>query len=65
MASSSSNLSVIVPPLALSVSEKLTRSNFNLWKAQVMLVILGAQLEGLLDGTDAESAKETAVEVDG
>jgi hypothetical protein len=46
------------------VTEKLTRSNFNLWKAQVMPAIRGAQLEGLLDGSDAAPPKEITVQAD-
>ncbi|WVZ51721.1 hypothetical protein U9M48_002836, partial [Paspalum notatum var. saurae] len=64
MASSSSTL-VLAAPLALPVTEKLTRTNFNLWKAQVMPAIRGAQLEGLLDGSDPAPPKTINVEVDG
>lgn len=62
---SSSNQSTIVAPWALPVTEKLTRCNCNLWKAQVMPAIRGAQLEGLLDGSDVKPTKEIAVQVDG
>jgi hypothetical protein len=47
------------------VTEKLTMSNFNLWKAQVMPAIRGAQLEGLLDGLDGAPPKEITVQADG
>jgi hypothetical protein len=42
MASSSSTLSV-VPSIAFLVAEKLNRSNHQLWKAQVMSSLRGAQ----------------------
>ena len=54
-----------IGPLALPVTEKLTRTNFNLWKAQVMPAIRGAQLEGLLDGSDEAPPKHITVQVDG
>lgn len=60
---SSSNF-VLAAPLALTITEKLTRTNYNLWKAQVFPAIRGggeAQLEGLLDGSDKAPAKELAV----
>jgi hypothetical protein len=37
--------------------EKLTRSNYPIWRAQILPAIRGAQLVGLLDGTDAALAK--------
>jgi hypothetical protein len=49
MASSSSN--GILPPLGAKISEKLTRENYLLWKAQVMPAIHGAKLVPILDGT--------------
>ncbi|XP_071680467.1 uncharacterized protein [Lolium perenne] len=53
-------------PLAgLSVSEKLTRTNFLLWQSQVLPPIRGARLLGFLDGK-AEAPPETiTVEKDG
>jgi hypothetical protein len=48
MASSSSSST---PSLGHLVSEKLTRENFTLWKAQVIPAIKGAQLYGYVDGT--------------
>jgi hypothetical protein len=35
----------------MPVSEKLTRNNHVLWRAQVLAVLRGAQLAGFLDGT--------------
>ncbi|WVZ72601.1 hypothetical protein U9M48_021034 [Paspalum notatum var. saurae] len=50
MASSSSS-STAAPQLGPIISEKLTRENYLLWKAQVMPTIRGAQLVGILKGT--------------
>ncbi|XP_073360778.1 uncharacterized protein [Aegilops tauschii subsp. strangulata] len=38
-------------------TEKLTKTNYILWKAQVMPGLRGAQVTGLLDGTDAAPPK--------
>jgi hypothetical protein len=59
MASSSNT----VPPLfgshhGSSVSEKLTRENYMLWKAQVLPTARGAQLLGILDGSVAAKTIE-------
>ena len=40
-----------------SISEKLTRDNFLLWKAQIMPGIRAAQFEGYLDGTKVAPVK--------
>jgi hypothetical protein len=58
MASSSSSPAIHLgePP-----SEKLMRANYPLWRAQVLPAIRGAQLIGLLDGTDAAPAKTLLV----
>jgi hypothetical protein len=50
MVSSSSNASQI--NLGLPPRELLTRDNYPLWRWQVLPAIRGAQLIGLLDGTD-------------
>src|SRR3954462_9193366 len=39
--------------LGAAPTEKLARGNFLLWKAQVMSALRGAQVTGLLDGSDA------------
>jgi hypothetical protein len=54
MASSSSNAAFHLRP---PVYEKLSRDNFLLWKAQVLPPIRGAQLDDILDGTEAAPAK--------
>jgi hypothetical protein len=51
MASTSSASS---PAFNIKVSEKLTRDNFLVWRAQVLPAIRGARLFGLLDGSVAE-----------
>jgi hypothetical protein len=53
MASSSSTASSL-PPLGAKVSEKLTRENYLLWKAQVMPSICGADLVPILTGKSQE-----------
>lgn len=53
-----------MPLLALPVTEKLTKSNFVLWQAQVMSAIRGAQLKGHLD-LKAVPSKEIVAQVDG
>ncbi|KAK1681269.1 hypothetical protein QYE76_042117 [Lolium multiflorum] len=57
MASSSS-----IAPINLGnpPTEKLTRKNFPLWRSMVLPAIRGAQMVGLLDGSDAEPPKELA-----
>jgi hypothetical protein len=49
--SSSSSPSPVFNTLNHVVTEKLTRYNFHLWKAQVWPAVRGAQLTGFLDGT--------------
>jgi hypothetical protein len=51
-ASSASSPSSLGQP----IFEKLTRDNFILWKAQVVLIVRGVQLFGYLDGTVVELA---------
>jgi hypothetical protein len=60
MASSSSP--TIPASLSILVSEKLTRDNFCLWHAQVVLVIRAAQLEGFIDGS--KKALEITLEIE-
>jgi hypothetical protein len=53
---SSTSLNLSAPP-----SEKLTPSNYPMWRAQILPAIRGAQLVGLLDGTNAAPAKTLVV----
>jgi hypothetical protein len=59
MASSSNNqiINLSSPP-----SDKLTRSNYSGWRAQVLPAIQGARLLGLLDGTDAAPPETLEIE---
>ncbi|XP_072147998.1 uncharacterized protein [Setaria viridis] len=50
MATSSSSATALAP-LGPQVTEKLTRDNYVLWKAQVLPPIRGAQLIGILEGS--------------
>jgi hypothetical protein len=59
MASSSSVLAN--PWLGVAVTEKLSRTNHAMWKAQILAAVRGARLEGHLTG----SAPAPAEEIDG
>jgi hypothetical protein len=50
--------------LGPGVSEKLTKENYTLWKAQFLPVIIGAQLVGYLDGTTPAPSKTIEIEKD-
>jgi uncharacterized membrane protein YgcG len=57
-ASSSTPLTTTTPSiLAVPISEKLTKSNYPLWSAQILPAIRAARLEGLLSGAE-ESPEE-------
>jgi hypothetical protein len=58
MASSSS---ISAPAQLGSISEKLTRDNYLLWKAQFLPAVRGAQLMGILEGSDREPPKTIEV----
>ena len=58
---SSSQSNTMNPLLGQPVSEKLTRSNHALWKAQVRATIRGARLQGYLTGATKEPPKEVIV----
>jgi hypothetical protein len=47
--------------LTQSISEKLSRENYILWKAQVLAVVRGARLDGFLDGSTSASSKTVEV----
>lgn len=48
-------------PLDPKVTEKLTRDNYVLWKAQILPPIRGARLMGFLDGSAKQPAKTLEV----
>jgi hypothetical protein len=52
MASANSSTTTVPSTLSVQISEKLTKSNFILWKAQVMSAIRAAELEGFLIGAE-------------
>jgi hypothetical protein len=54
----SSSTTTSLTPLGPKVTEKLTRDNYVLWKAQVLPPIRGARLIGFLDGS-AKQPEET------
>ena len=60
----SSSASSANPLFSIQVSEKLTKSNHALWKAQVLTMICGAQMEGHINGKtvspDVEIFKKAA-----
>jgi hypothetical protein len=60
-ASSSTSHDYHRSPFGPPVSEKLTRDNYLLWKAQVLPPIRGAQLDGHLDGSGVEPPKRLQV----
>jgi len=47
------------------VTEKLTKSNYTLWKLQVLPAIRGAQLVGFIDGSSPAPSEEIATGTDG
>jgi hypothetical protein len=54
---SSSTMVSPAPLLGYVVTEKLTKTNYSLWKAQVLPILRGAQLQCYLDGTKVAPAK--------
>ncbi|XP_071678482.1 uncharacterized protein [Lolium perenne] len=52
-----------IPPINLGLPprEQLTRDNHPLWRSQVLPAIRGAQLVGLLDGTDAAPPEQIEI----
>jgi hypothetical protein len=61
MASSSSSAPT---SLSIPVSEKLTRDNYRLWRAQVRPAIRAAQLESFIEGTGKAHQKTLEIEKD-
>jgi hypothetical protein len=57
---SSSSMAIPTPLLGQTIAEKLTKSNYALWKAQVLPILHGAQLQGYIDG----SAKAPEEQID-
>jgi hypothetical protein len=61
MVSSSSSVPV---SLSIPFSEKLTRDNYRLWRAQVLPTICVAQLKGFIEGTEKAPEKTLETEKD-
>jgi hypothetical protein len=59
-----SSSSFVLASLSIPVSEKLTRDNYHLWRAQVLLAICKAQLESFIEGTEKELEKTLEMEKD-
>lgn len=54
---------LIASPFGLPIFEKLSKTNLQLWKLQVLPAIRGAQMEGFLDGSNPAPPKEIDVKV--
>jgi hypothetical protein len=63
MTGSSSSASPVMNSLGQSVSEKLSRENFIIWKAQVLAAVRGGRLYGYLDGMVKTPTKEIHVQL--
>lgn len=62
---SSSSTAVSNPLFGVQVSEKLSKQNHALWRAQVLIVIRGARLEGHITGETAVPAAQLSKTVEG
>jgi hypothetical protein len=62
---STSSTTAILSILAVPISEKLMKSNYPLWSAQVMPPLRAAQLEDLVTGAEKPPEKTIDVVVDG
>lgn len=66
MASSSSSSTTSVNPFqGYTVSEKLGKNNYALWKVQICAAVRGARLQGHLTGTSEKPEAEVTVTADG
>jgi hypothetical protein len=59
---STSSSSSTTNTLGQSISEKLSRDNYIIWKARILEVVGGAQLDGHLNGTISAPSKTVQVE---
>jgi hypothetical protein len=59
-----SSTTTIPSALAISVTDKLTKANYLLWHAQVMLAIRATTLQGFLDGSEKQPSKTISKKVD-
>jgi len=60
-----STSAVPTPLLGQAVAVKLTKANYVLWRAQVLPIIRGAQLQGYLDGSAVAPEEMIDVKHDG
>jgi hypothetical protein len=65
MASSSTSPASSLPPLGAKVTEKLTRENYILWKAQIMPAIRDVNLVPILTGASKEPPETVEITKDG
>jgi hypothetical protein len=56
----SSSTTTVPSAFSVLISEKLTKYNYMLWHAQVMLAIRAAELEGFLTGAEKVPPKTIA-----
>lgn len=61
MSASSSSTPASALPFGVPVTEKLGKSNYLLWKAQVLPTMRGDKMFGYLDGTIVTPLKEIGV----
>jgi hypothetical protein len=62
--SSTSSTTTVLSILVVPISEKLTKSNYPLWHAQVLPPIHAAQLDDLLTGDEKQPEKDITVMID-
>jgi hypothetical protein len=55
-------MTTMTTTLGQSVSEKLSRENYILWKAQVLASVRGARHDGYLDGLTSAPSKTIQVQ---
>jgi hypothetical protein len=61
---SSSSVPAIPASQSIPVFEKMTQDNYRLWRAEVLLVICMAQLEGFIDGSERVPERNVEVKKD-
>jgi hypothetical protein len=55
----------MAPLLGYAITEKLTKTNYSLYKAQVLPILRGAQLQGYLDGSSIAPDKKISIKPTG
>jgi hypothetical protein len=59
-----SSTAAVVPSLGFPVTEKLAKDNFQMWKAQVISALCGAQMASFIDSSAAAPSKTIAKAAD-